>query len=157
MSEIKVNKRNCGYLRPASLEDVASNLSKAAFELNDDIEIKIGSFRKTKKELLQTLEDQVSYQEIYEQWFPEEEITPQNLAGAPRRIVREFVLASVVDFAVELSEEESSKRSVGTGIKNYFRNMLLEYKIDSLELQAYLERMEVSPTFIESFVKWIYL
>lgn len=157
MSENKVDKRNCNYSRPISLGEVASNLSKAAFELKDDIEIKIGSFTKTKKELLQTLEDQVLYQEIFEQWFPEEEITPQNLAEAPRRIVREFVLASVVDFAVELSEEESSKRSVGTGIKNYFRNMLLEYKIDSLELQAYLERMKVSPAFIESFIKWIYL
>ncbi len=157
MSEIKVKKGNGGYLHPMSLEDIASSLSNSALELSDDIEIKIGSFRKTKKELKKVLEDELEYQEIYEQWFPGEKITPEALSEAPTKIMKEFVLASVADFAVELENEPIANRSVGTGIKNYFRSMLLRFEIDSIELKAYLEGMRVSSKFIERFLAWIYL
>ena len=139
------------------LKDIASSLSNSAFELSDDIEIKIDSFRKTKKELRQVLEDQLEYQEIYEQWFPGEKITPEALSEAPMKIMKEFVLASVADFAVELDSEPVANRSVGTGIKNYFRSMLLRFEIDSIELKAYLENVRVSSKFIERFLAWIYL
>jgi hypothetical protein len=157
MSEIKVKKGNGSYLRPMSLKDIASSLSNSAFELSDDTEIKIGSFRKTKKELKRVLEDELEYQEIYEQWFPGEKITPEALSEAPTKIMKEFVLASVADFAVELENEPVANRSVGTGIKNYFRSMLLRFEIDSIELRAYLEGMRVTSKFIERFLAWIYL
>lgn len=139
-----------------SLKNIASNLSNSAIELSDDIEIKIGSFRKTKKELKKVLEDELEYQEIYEQWFPGEKITPEALSAAPTKIMKEFILASVADFAADLEEEIVSNRSVGVGIRNYFNRMLLHFGIDSIELKAYLESVKISPRFIEKFILWIY-
>lgn len=163
-NEIKVIKRTCGRISsngpkivPRNLDTIANSLENSAFELSDDTEIKIGSFRKTKKELKKILEDELEYQEIYEQWFPGEKITPEKLSEAPTKIMKEFVLASVADFAVELENEPVANRSVGTGIKNYFRSMLLRFEIDSIELKAYLEGMRVSSKFIERFLAWIYL
>ena len=154
--EIKVIENTCGRITK-DIDAIASSLKKSALELSDDIEIKIGSFRKTKKELKKVLEDELEYQEIYEQWFPGEKITPEALSEAPTKIMKEFVLASVVDFAVELENEPVTNRSVGTGIKNYFRSMLLRFEIDSIELKSYLEDMKVSSRFIEKFLAWIYL
>lgn len=152
-----VGGKNGRVIYSSDLDAIAASLESSALELSDNIEVKIGSFRKTKKELKQVLEDQLAYQEIYEQWFPGEKITPEALSEAPTKIMKEFVLASVADFAVELENEQVADRSVGTGIKNYFRSMLLRFEIDSIELKAYLEDMKVSSKFIEKFLAWIYL
>lgn len=139
------------------LKGILSSISDTALEFSDDVTLKIGSFEKTKKELKETLENEVKYQEIYEQWFPYEDITPENLEAAPRRIIRAYVLATVVSFAQKLSDLPSGERNAGKMMQTFFVKQLMRFKIDSIELKAELKANGISEIFAESFTKWIFV
>lgn len=141
----------------AKLTTVTEKISAELLEFDPELKLKIGTFEKTPAEIEKVFEDQLQYQEIFEAWFPYEELSPEKLKAAPKRIMREFILTSVADLANDISNEPISKRNLGVGLKLYFKRLLLRFKIDSIELEQYLRNSDVDPEFIETFIKWIFL
>ena len=139
------------------VEKILKDIKKTASDFLEEKTIKIGSFEKTEKELKETLENEIRYQEIFENWFPHEEITPEALERAPKRIIRSYVLATVVDFALKVYNLPSSERNIGRFFKTYLHQQLIRLKIDSIELEEELKEYIEDKTFIRNFAMWLYL
>jgi len=132
------------------------SLSDIIAELDDDVKIRIGSFAKTKKELLRTLEDETQYKEIYSVWSPDTNLTPSTFQDVPKMVMRDYIKFLIADFAIMLDNLPSNERNGTKMVREIFKREAQRFNIDSIELREMLENYEVSPQFIDSFLLWLF-
>lgn len=132
------------------------NLSDTIIGLDDDVKIQIGSFTKTKKELLRILEDETQYKEIYSVWSPDTKLTPSTFKDVPKKIMRDYIKFLITDFAIMLDNLPSNERNGTKMIRELFRRETQRFNIDSIELREMLESYKVSPQFTDSFLLWLF-
>lgn len=127
----------------SSLADTAAYLSKDVHILLDD---EYETYKKDK-------EDKETYKAIYSKWFPYESLTPENFKKIPKRIIREYIIASFSTYLSFLHSLPKDYRQVTKTTVNFFKSQFSQFDITISEIDFRLsDDFSDDPTFVEAII-----
>ena len=127
----------------SSLADTAAYLSEGLHILLDD-EYEI--YKKDK-------EDKKIYQETYAKWFPYETLSPENFKKIPKRIIREYIIASFSTYLSFLHSLPKDYRQVTKTTVNFFKSQFSQFDISTAEIEFRItDDFPDDPTFVEAII-----
>ena len=127
----------------SSLADTAAYLSKDVHILSDE---EYETYKKDK-------EDKKIYQETYAKWFPYETLSPESFKKIPKRIIREYIIASFSTYLSFLHSLPKDYRQVTKTTVNFFKSQFAQFDIQIPEIDLRLsDDFPEDPTFVEAII-----
>ncbi|MBO7212608.1 MAG: hypothetical protein J6V44_16620 [Methanobrevibacter sp.] len=112
---------------------VSSSLADTAAHLSEDIHILLDDEFETYKK---DKEDKKIYQETYSKWFPYETLSPENFKKIPKRIIREYIIASFSTYLSFLHALPKDYRQVTKTSVKFFKSQFSQFGISISEIDS---------------------
>ena len=133
-----------------SIGTISSSLADTAAHLSEDIHILLDDEYETYKK---DKEDKKIYQETYSKWFPYETLSPENFKKIPKRIIREYIIASFSTYLSFLHSLPKDYRQVTKTTVNFFKSQFSQFDITISEIDFRLsDDFPEDPTFVEAII-----
>lgn len=134
----------------SSIRTISSSLADTAAHLSEDIHILLDDEYETYKK---DKEDKKIYQETYSKWFPYETLSPENFKKIPKRIIREYIIASFSTYLSFLHSLPKDYRQVTKTTVNFFKSQFSQFDITISEIDFRIsDDFPEDPTFVEAII-----
>ena len=134
----------------SSIRTISSSLADTAAHLSEDIHILLDEEYETYKK---DKEDKKIYQETYAKWFPYETLSPESFKKIPKRIIREYIIASFSTYLSFLHSLPKDYRQVTKTTVNFFKSQFAQFDIQIPEIDLRLsDDFPEDPTFVEAII-----
>lgn len=133
-----------------SIGSISSSLADTAAYLSKDVHILLDDEYETYKK---DKEDKKIYQETYAKWFPYETLSPEGFKKIPKRIIREYIIASFSTYLSFLHSLPKDYRQVTKTTVNFFKSQFSQFDITISEIDFRLsDDFSDDPTFVEAII-----
>ena len=136
-----------------SIGSISSSLADTAAYFSEDIHILLDDEYETYKEDKKNKE---IYQETYSKWFPYETLSPENFKKIPKRIIREYIIASFSTYLSFLHSLPKDYRQVTKTSVKFFKSQFSQFGISISEIDSRIsDDFSDDLTFVEAIINML--